>query len=254
MEEQRGNRDRAAGFGDQSRGGNNGAHGGADLGFGNGDDVIDKSLDCGRSLRLPTLCVRRPSAMVRLVSSAAHVTMEPARKLSAVSAGKLWLDADYFGLRTQLLHRCGHAAEQAAAGYRGNDEVHAGEVFDNLQAAGGLTGDDLLIVIRGNDDIAVLAHKLLGDGEALAGCKAHVYNFGTEDEGGGALDGRGVRRHDDDGFGTDDTGCIGYALSMIAAGVGDDATADFFWGELQNFVGGAAILKAPMGCRLSALR
>ena len=43
-----------------------------------------KAWMCAK-LRTPTLCVRSPSAMVRLVSSAGQVTILPVRKLSAVS-------------------------------------------------------------------------------------------------------------------------------------------------------------------------
>jgi hypothetical protein len=72
------------GSGTGGRGGDDGAHGGADFGFGDGDDAVDEGRMWAK-LRSPTLWVRRPSAMVRLVSSAGQVTMEPVRKLSAVS-------------------------------------------------------------------------------------------------------------------------------------------------------------------------
>ena len=47
MEEQRGGGDRAAGLGNQARCGDDGAHGGANLGFGDGDNAVDEGLDVG---------------------------------------------------------------------------------------------------------------------------------------------------------------------------------------------------------------
>ena len=41
----------------------------------------------------------------------------------------------------QLLHRRGHAAQQAPARDRRQHQVHIGQLFDDFEAAGGLAGD-----------------------------------------------------------------------------------------------------------------
>ena len=74
------------------------------------------------------------------------------------------------------------------------------------------------------------ADELVGFGEALAGGNAYVDDFCAVGEGGGALDGGGVGGHDDYGFGADFAGGVGYALGVVAAGVGDDAAGDLLGG------------------------
>jgi hypothetical protein len=63
------------------------------------------------------------------------------------------------------------------------------ELLNNFETAGGLTGDDLLVVVGRDDDVAVLANEFFGLGETLAGGDADVDNFCTVSEGGGAFDG-----------------------------------------------------------------
>jgi hypothetical protein len=100
----------------------------------------------------------------------------------------------------------------------------------------------------------VLADELVGFGEAVAGCGADVDDLGTHGESGGALDGGRVGGHDDDRFSADFAGGVGYALGVIAAGVGDDAASDSSGVSWRILLAAPRILKAPMGWRDSALR
>ena len=95
--------------------------------------------------------------MVRLVvAPRGHSTILPARKLSAVSPASSGSTPTTFALRVELLHCRRDAAEQASAGTGDKHQVDVGKLLDNFKAAGGLAGDDLLVVVRRNHDIAVL--------------------------------------------------------------------------------------------------
>jgi hypothetical protein len=96
------------------------------LRFGDGDDAFDKGLDVGE-VADAYAWVRRPSAMVRLTSSAPQVTMEPVRKLSAVSPASSGSTPNTLRPGKELLDGCGDSAEKAAAGDGGEDEVDFGE-------------------------------------------------------------------------------------------------------------------------------
>ncbi len=139
------------------------------------------------------------------------------------------------------------AAQQAAAGDGREDQIDIGKLLDDFEAAGSLAGDDLLVVIRRDDDVAMFAHEFFRLGETLAGGDANVDNFGSVSKRGRALDGGGIRRHDDDGLRADLARCVGDALGVVAAGVSDDAARDFFRRELEDFVGCAAQFEAADG-------
>ena len=51
--------------------------------------------------------------------------------------------------------RGGDARQQAAAAERRDDRVHVGQVFENLEANGGVAGDELVVVER-VDEVAVM--------------------------------------------------------------------------------------------------
>ena len=76
--------------------------------------------------------------MVRLISSGPQVTMEPVRKLSAVSPASSGSTPKTCVLGAELLDGRGDAAEQAAAGDGSKDKIDFGQGFDDFKAAGGL--------------------------------------------------------------------------------------------------------------------
>ncbi len=84
MEQQRCGGHCAAGIGHQASGSDDGAHGGADFRFGDGDDAIDKGLDVGEVALANGL---RAQAIGDCAAGQfrGQVTIEPVRKLSAVS-------------------------------------------------------------------------------------------------------------------------------------------------------------------------
>ena len=217
-------------------------------------------------LRTPTLWVRRPSAIGTADKLGGPGNDCAGAKAFRRVAGQLRLYAEDLCLGTKLLDGRGHAAQQAAAGDGRENQVHIGEGFDDLQAAGGLAGDDLLVVIRRHDDVAVLTNELFRHGQALAGGDAYIDDLRAQRQSGSALDGRSVRGHHDDcftphgrrpvrgdpGFRSDFARHVGHGLRMVAARVGDDAAANLFRRQLQNFVGRAAHLECADG--LEALR
>ena len=148
-----------------------------------------------------------------------------------------------------MLDGRGNAREQAAAGDRSQHQVNVRQSLHDLQAAGPLSGDDLFVVIRRNDDVAVLANELLGNREPLARGQTHIHHLSAERQRGRALDGRRVRRHDNDGFSAHLAGGIGNALSVVAAGVGDDASGNLFAREPEDLVGRAADLESADGLK-----
>ena len=83
--------------------------------------------------------------------------------------------------------------------------------------------------------------------------RSDVDHFGAERDGGGALDGRRIGGHDDDGFCTDRARRVGDALGVVAAGVGDDAAADLFGRELEDLVGRAANFECADGLQAFGL-
>ena len=99
----------------------------------------------------------------------------------------------------------------------------------------------------------MLAHQLLGHGQALAGGHAYIDDLRAQRQRGRALDGRGVRGHDDDSFSADFARHIGHGLGVVAAGVSDDAAGDLLGSELQNFVGRAAHLECADGLKALGL-
>ncbi len=193
MEEQGGGGYGSAGLGDQARGGYDGAHGGADFGFGDGDDAFDKGLDVGEVANADGLGAQTVGDGAGGEFGAPSDDPAGAETFGGV-AGQLGFYAEDFGLRAELFDGGGDSREKAAAADGGENQVDFGEGFDDFKAAGGLAGDDLLVVVGGNDDVAVLADEFVGFGQALAGGQADVDDLGAEGEGGGALDGGGVAR------------------------------------------------------------
>ena len=102
-----------------------------------------------------------------------------------------------------------------------------GQIFENLEAYGALSGDDLFVVVGRDDDVSVLGGEFFSFGLALVGAGADDDDFCAEFGSGLALDGRCVVGHDDDAFDLERAGGVGNALGVVAAGVGDDASVSF---------------------------
>ncbi len=214
--------------------------------FSDGDDAVDERLDMSEVAHAYALGAEAVG------NGAAGELGGPGDDFAGAEAfggigGEFGLDAEDLHVGAQALDGGGDAAEEASAGDGSEDEIDVGELFDDFEAAGGLAGDDLLVVVGRNDDVAVPANEFFGLGETLAGGDADVDDFGAVGESGRALDGGGVRRHDDHCFRADLARSVGDALGVVAAGVGDDAAGDFFRRELEDLVGSAAELEAADG-------
>ena len=96
VEEQRGRRNGAAGLGNQPRGSHDGAHGGANFGFGHGDDAVDECLDVGKVAHADALRAQavgdRPAGQLRRPGD----DLARAKTLRGV-AGQLRLNAKDLG-------------------------------------------------------------------------------------------------------------------------------------------------------------
>ena len=111
-------------------------------------------------LRSPRDWVRRPSHRVRVVLSAGQVTSCPSGSFPRV-AGELGLDADDADGGVGELDGGSDAAEQSASGDGRENEIDVGKVFKDFEAAGALSGDDLLVVVGRDHDVAVISTPAL---------------------------------------------------------------------------------------------
>ena len=166
MEEQGGRGDGAAGLGNETRGGDDGAHGGADFRFGHGDDAVNECLNVGEVALAYGLSAEAVGEGARGELGGPSDDGAGAEAFGGV-AGQFRLDAVNLGLWAEPLDGGGDAGEQSAARDGDEDEVDAGQGFDDFETAGSLAGDDLLVVVGRDDDIAMLADEFVGFGEAF---------------------------------------------------------------------------------------
>jgi len=252
VEEGGGEGDGAAGLGDEPGDGQDDAHGGEDLVFGDGDDTVDKVQDM--------LEVEDAEALgaEAVADGSGGLGGGPLDEGFGVEAflgvsGELRLDSPDLNAGVGesgcggKLDGGGDAAEQAAAADGGENQVDGGELLDDFEAAGGLPGDDLGGVVGWNHGVAVEGDELFGFEAPVGGGGADLDDLGTQCASSGFLDLGGVAGHDDDGAGSEGAGGVGYALGVVAAGVGDDAAVELFGRKLRDHVVGSAKLEAADG-------
>ena len=99
--------------------------------------------------------------MVRLVSSAGQVTILPVRKLSAVSPASSGSMPKTFACGLSCLTAAATPLSRPPPETGDEHEIDVGQLLDDLEAAGSLPRDDLLVVVGRDDDVAVLADQLL---------------------------------------------------------------------------------------------
>ncbi len=198
--------------------------------------------------------MRRPSAIVRLVSSAGQLddlagakALAPCRRPVPAQRQRPWLAGRncFTAAATPLSRPPPETGDK--------HQVHIGQLLHDFEPAGCLPRDDLLIVVGRNHDVPVLLHQFFGLGQPLARRGSDIDDLGPQGDRGCTLDGGRIRGHHDDGFSPHRTGRIGHALRMVAAGVGDDAATDLLRRELQNLVGGAANLEGSDGLQAFGL-
>ena len=138
------------------------------------------------------------------------------------------------------LDGCGDSTQQPAAAHRREDQIHVRKLPRDLEPARGLAGDDVRMVVRRDDRVAVDGREFLGLELARRAGRADKDDLRSQREGGIDLHLRSVVRHDDDGLGPERAGRVGDALGVIAARVSNDAASKCVRCELRNHVVRAA--------------
>ncbi len=193
-----------------------GTDGGADLVLGDSENGVDEGVDVRPVARAEGLGAEPVGD--RAGGELGGPALEGAElEAFACVACQLGLDADDGDLGPLMLDGRGDAGEQAAARNRNEHEVHIGYVFENLETAGALAGDDGVIVVGRDHLVAVLRGELLSTELTLGAGRADVDNFGAESPSGRTLDLGRVRRHDDDGRNPEGAGDVGNSLGVVAA-------------------------------------
>ena len=93
----------------------------------------------------------------------------------------------------------------------------------------------------------MLRRQFFGFELTLGAAGADENDLRAESRGGFELYGRSVARHHDDGFDVQSPRGVGDALSVIAAGIGDDAAAALFFRQGSDFVVGSAQFEGADG-------
>ncbi len=222
MEERGGKRDGTARLGNQIGVGEQGAHGGEDLVLRDGDDAVDKAqdvLEVERAQRLRAEAVAdgargqggRPLDQRARVEGLLGVGGQ--RRLGSPHAHCSVAQAGF----CRKFDGCSDAAKQPTARDRREHQIHIGELLRNFQPAGGLAGDDVRMIVRRNDRVAVNGRELLRLELARRASRANEDDLGPKRARGVDFHLRSVVRHDNDGLGTECAGRVSDALGVVAA-------------------------------------
>src|ERR1700677_120007 len=154
--------------------------------------------------------------------------------------GEFGFNTNYFYIRIAELDGGGDAAEHASSTDRGQNGFDVRKIFENFEPHGALSGDDVLIVVRRDDDVSMSLSQLFRLDLALGAARANCDDFRAQRCCGAALDGRCIIGHYDHGFDPERSSSVGHALGVVAAGIGNHAAAQRFSGKGSNFVVGSA--------------
>ena len=217
-----------------------GEDGGCGLVLGDGDDVVHILLaeligQLTGSLDLNAVCEGgdgREGLVFVLVEGAVH---------AGCALGLHAVDLD---VRLQALDGEGHAGNESAASHRHDDGVHIGQLVENFEADGPLTGNDLLVVVGVDEGHARFFLQLHGLVVGVVVGSGYEADLRTEVLGVLHLhDGRAVR-HADDALDTAAGSGQRHALCVVARRAGDDALVALLLGELADLIISAAHLEA----------
>ena len=164
-----------------------------------------------------------------------------ARLQAGLHAGRpLRLHADDFYVGVEQLGQGGHTRRQPAAADGHQDDVHVGQVLEDLIGDGALAGGHLQVVEGVDIGQPLLLRQLGGQ---LGGL---VKDLTVEDDLGPVVLGivhlhqGGGGGHDDGGGHAGGLGSVGHALGVVAGGGGDQAPLPLFLGQ-----GADLIVSAP---------
>jgi hypothetical protein len=172
---------------------------------------------------------------------------------SGVGRGLLGLDTDDADVGLELTHDEGDAGEQPAAAEAHDDRPDVGALLEDLEAAGALTRDDVVVVEGVDEDRARLlrpgarVHEALVEGGADL-LDGGAVGLGRLDLGHGCPDG-----HVDLDVDPEHLAGERHALRVVARTGSDDATGLLVVGELGHAGVGAADLERPGALEVLAL-
>src|SRR5690606_1498704 len=121
--------------------------------------------------------------------------------------------------------------------------LHVGDLLQDLQADGALTGDHQGVVEGVDEDLALLLLDATRLGVGLVEGGAGEDHAGAEVAGPRDLDERGVLRHDDGRRDAEPPRMIGDALRVVAGRRGDGSPFPLLGRQALEDVGGAALLE-----------
>jgi len=161
-------------------------------------------------------------------------------------AGKLRLASpDLWSMTARCeLDAAGDTREQASTRDRREYEAHVRKLFENLQPARRLPGDDSLVVIGRHHRIAMQRFKLFSLLLALQAAGANSDDLRAECNGSFALQSRRVGGHYDDRLRSPCSRRIRNSLCVIARRIGDHAALQLLCWKLRDLVICAAQFEA----------
>lgn len=138
----------------------------------------------------------------------------------------------------------GAAAGEPAAAETDEEGVPGAGLGVGFEGGGAGSGDDVGVVVRGDEGETAFGAELLAEGLARGFVAVVEDDVGSVGLGGFALRGGCVGGHDDGDFDVGVAAGEGECLGVVAAGVGEDTGLALGGGELEDSVGCAAELEA----------
>ena len=164
--------------------------------------------------------------------------------------GELRLDADHRGGRAERLHRGGDAGGETATADRDQHDLDVGQLCDDLQPDGALSGDDPAVVVRRDQRAALLGGDPLRGVEPLGGW--HQHHLAAERPYLIDLDRWCAFGNDHRARRGGGSGGVGEGLPVVAGRMGDHAPGALVGGEPGHRVRGTPELEGAD--RLEILR
>jgi len=223
--------DGAAGLGYGFSGGGEQARGFANFILGHGDDVVDIGADVFEIDGADALSTKAVGECLGNFFGGEGNDVAGAQTGLGVAC-KFGFDADHLylllaGQGMAEFEGRSDAADQSSAADGDEHGFYGGQVFEDFEADGSLAGDDLLVVEGRHDEVSVSGGELFGAETALLAARADEDDLGSEGGGGFEFVLGSITGHDDDRLHAERAGRVGYALGVIAAGVGNDSAAAF---------------------------
>src|SRR6266702_1268106 len=167
-----------------------------------------------------------------------------ARFASAQHGGVLLgFDADDADLGVGLFERAADAADEPAAADGHDYRLNVGDLLEQLEGDGALSGDDVGIVEGVDEGAAFFDAAAHGFFVSFVVVGAVEYNFCAVGSGGGDLDLGSGERHDNLGADASGAGVEGDSLRVITGTGGDDASLTFGFAQGEELVESAAFFK-----------